>query len=439
MTHDEAFLAAVREAPDDDAPRLLYADWLEERGDPRGAFIRAQCVLERFDPADPVRQELEEQTAALLGRHEKEWTAPLREMASDWRFRRGFVEEVTVSGADFLRRGGDLFAAFPVTRLRLELSRAQVADVARSLHLAQVRFLDVSSCKLRDGDVTTLLDSPHLTRLTDLDLSANEVEGPAVLALVGSPLLGRLTSLNLRANHSLGGRAARALAQAPAAASLRSLDLSFTNIGPGGLRDLLASAFLTGLTALRAANVGLYSMTGLRAAELAAGPVLPRLTLLDLGGFPDALCLSALLHSPALGRVTSLSLAKCPAGREWVEELARSPHLTRLRILDLTGSAVGPKGLEQLASSENLTGLNALHLGHNGVRDSGAKALAASTIITRLTVLDLSHNEIGGPGLLALAAWPNLTRLTSLDVSGNYIGAENAALLKKRFGKRVEL
>ena len=35
--HDEAFLQAIRENPDDDAPRLIYADWLEERGDPRRA------------------------------------------------------------------------------------------------------------------------------------------------------------------------------------------------------------------------------------------------------------------------------------------------------------------------------------------------------------------------------------------------------------------
>ena len=42
MTHDEAFLQAIIDNPDDDAPRLIYADWLEERGDPRGEFIRVQ-------------------------------------------------------------------------------------------------------------------------------------------------------------------------------------------------------------------------------------------------------------------------------------------------------------------------------------------------------------------------------------------------------------
>ena len=37
MTRDEAFLADILEHPDDDAPRLVYADWLEEQEDPRGS------------------------------------------------------------------------------------------------------------------------------------------------------------------------------------------------------------------------------------------------------------------------------------------------------------------------------------------------------------------------------------------------------------------
>ena len=32
-------------APDDDGPRMVYADWLMELGDPRGEFIAIQCTL----------------------------------------------------------------------------------------------------------------------------------------------------------------------------------------------------------------------------------------------------------------------------------------------------------------------------------------------------------------------------------------------------------
>ncbi|MBA3541481.1 MAG: TIGR02996 domain-containing protein [Deltaproteobacteria bacterium] len=47
-------IAAVAEAPDDDAPRLVYADWLMERGDPRGELVALQCALARADAADEL-------------------------------------------------------------------------------------------------------------------------------------------------------------------------------------------------------------------------------------------------------------------------------------------------------------------------------------------------------------------------------------------------
>ena len=43
MNHDDAFLQAILDAPDDDTPRLVYADWLEEHGQPdRAEFIRSR-------------------------------------------------------------------------------------------------------------------------------------------------------------------------------------------------------------------------------------------------------------------------------------------------------------------------------------------------------------------------------------------------------------
>ena len=46
MTREEAFLADILEHPDEDGPRLVYADWLEDQGDAdRAEFIRAQLEL----------------------------------------------------------------------------------------------------------------------------------------------------------------------------------------------------------------------------------------------------------------------------------------------------------------------------------------------------------------------------------------------------------
>ena len=35
-----AFLSAIKERPEDDAPRLMLVDWLTEHGHPRGEFVR---------------------------------------------------------------------------------------------------------------------------------------------------------------------------------------------------------------------------------------------------------------------------------------------------------------------------------------------------------------------------------------------------------------
>ena len=51
---DTAFLRTILASPEDDAPRLVYADWLDENGDPdRAEFIRLQIRLGRTDPHHP--------------------------------------------------------------------------------------------------------------------------------------------------------------------------------------------------------------------------------------------------------------------------------------------------------------------------------------------------------------------------------------------------
>ena len=42
MNEDEAFIRAIVDNPGDDTPRLVYADWLDDRDDPRGPYLRAE-------------------------------------------------------------------------------------------------------------------------------------------------------------------------------------------------------------------------------------------------------------------------------------------------------------------------------------------------------------------------------------------------------------
>lgn len=45
MNSEQPFLEAICREPDNVALRLLYADWLDERDDPLGEFVRLQCEL----------------------------------------------------------------------------------------------------------------------------------------------------------------------------------------------------------------------------------------------------------------------------------------------------------------------------------------------------------------------------------------------------------
>jgi uncharacterized protein (TIGR02996 family) len=75
VNDEAAFLAAVRDAPADDTPRLVYADWLEERADPRAAYLRAEVEHFRTDwddiqdsPAWSLREQVDPIWAARVSR-----------------------------------------------------------------------------------------------------------------------------------------------------------------------------------------------------------------------------------------------------------------------------------------------------------------------------------------------------------------------------------
>src|SRR4051812_32213296 len=98
MTGEEAFHQAILEDPDDDTVRLVYADWLAERGDARGEFIRVQVELARLPEGDQRAGPLALRERALLDRYKAEWTAPLRPLGEQCEvfFRRGFIRDVFV-------------------------------------------------------------------------------------------------------------------------------------------------------------------------------------------------------------------------------------------------------------------------------------------------------------------------------------------------------
>jgi uncharacterized protein (TIGR02996 family) len=248
MTHEEAFLQDICEHPEDDAPRLIYADWLLDQQGPgstalaaRGELIHVQCALARAGPAErpPGLQARERE---LLDAHQREWGSPFQRLGClCWEYRRGFVEGVGLEAATFLVQAGALFRLSPVRHVKLYRAAGSIAAVAGSAHLARLTTLDLEGNDLGDEGAVALAGSAHLAGLTTLLLWSNRIGDDGVRALARSPHLARLTRLDLSANAVADG-GLEALASAPLLKRLTLLDLQRNRIGDDGARALLASA-----------------------------------------------------------------------------------------------------------------------------------------------------------------------------------------------------
>src|SRR5688500_13233559 len=102
MDEAKALLKTICASPDEDTPRLVFADWLDEHGEhDRAEFIRAQIELARIEGDDPRRPALARRERELLAAHRAAWEPQLpvrmRELMVEIVFRRGFVAEADAS------------------------------------------------------------------------------------------------------------------------------------------------------------------------------------------------------------------------------------------------------------------------------------------------------------------------------------------------------
>jgi uncharacterized protein (TIGR02996 family) len=184
MTYDDAFLQSILENPDDDGLRLIYADWLDERGDSRGEFIRVQCELARLPESDPRRSELEARERALLLASGKEWAGPLVGLTRSWTYRRGFVEGIRLGGNAFVAYTDYLFRLAPLREVRLDSVWVR-ALIAVPL-LGRLTWLDLRSTSFSDHDAELLVGCPYLNPQITLDLRENMLTARARQLLVST-------------------------------------------------------------------------------------------------------------------------------------------------------------------------------------------------------------------------------------------------------------
>ena len=264
-------------SPDDDGARLVYADSLTERGDPRGEFINLQLRLAgRINPAR--RRELRDRETQLLAAHGQSWLAPATDVGLSAIFRRGFIEEVR-GPASGLAKAKALLEFEPVQVAKLvDGHDADLTSMVRTGVIGKLRQLRIATGAIGDSSIIELANAPEFASLRILNLADNNIGDDGLVALAGSPHFA-LTALTLNSN-DVGDRGLTALTEAPLAKSLTALFLARNNVGDLGVRSVAESAHLVNLRELGLGQN--HSITDVGAAHLATAELAARIHRLEL-------------------------------------------------------------------------------------------------------------------------------------------------------------
>jgi uncharacterized protein (TIGR02996 family) len=368
--HERAFFDRIRDEPADDAPRLMYADWLDENGQPeRAEFVRLQCALARLPEDDPRWPLMRERERALADANEDRWIGELRSFVTACEFRRGVIDRVSVDTNRFLKSGAAIFELAPVRKVRFVNVGDRLAKLVQSPFLELVRELDLSGEELGNRGPSLLAKSRHLLRLDALDLGFTALGDKGLQVIAGSSVFGQLRSLLINHNGRLGVPGLRAVADSPFLTQLTDLDVSGNELSDVSLRTLLDGPPATRLERL----------------------ALQENRLGDAGT-------ATLVNSPVFARMAKrdgvIDLRRVLMGPVGARALAESPMLASVESLDLEGNVLGDAGLEALAASPHLRQLRVLSLRENRISDDGVRHLARSPLMATLRVLDLTGNLI---------------------------------------------
>ncbi|MBX3398620.1 MAG: TIGR02996 domain-containing protein [Gemmataceae bacterium] len=414
MTDRDAFIAAIAANPQEDAPRLAFADWIEEQGDAtRAGFIRDQVRLARMKPGSEEAKALFRRTADTLKANLPAWIQnvcaafgqpvewkpgnardhglPIRmDCAVTLRgfsqavFERGFLEQVFID----TRPTGDgtplgaLLREHPVTRLRLRFPLPGDTTFKTVTEVKQIRSLTLTGA-YGDRIAEQLLDDKMWSSLRWLTLGLLLWDGVGFLTRL--PLMKQLHGLRVPLNY----RYFVQLAKFPLDDSLRELCVFPSNFPIQ--QDRLVE------------NISILSTIAFR----------PTLKKLDLAG--------------------------CTIGDRGLATFARGELWIRLKSLVLDRNRFGDPGWRDFVRGRRTPELKALSANRNFLTRDGAVRLAQSPLAETLEWIDLRGNRIDGMGAIELARRLVESPLKKLLLAGNPIGEREAETVRKLLGERVTL
>jgi uncharacterized protein (TIGR02996 family) len=330
MTDDD-LLAQIAAAPDDDAPRAVYADLLLQRGDPRGEFIQLQ-----LEHADSDREH------ELLRTHEAAWNDAAGVRGAGASYQRGFIYSLWGSPATIVA-SRDALRTQPIVRLSLEPD-GEFAALATLPELARIRTLTLRAQRLSPSEFAPL---------PSRDLAA----------LAAVPFVG-LRSLEI-GGWAIDDAGGVALADARWLPALEQVTMWKCQLGRDGY-----DALMRHFASLHALVVD-YASDAASCVAAVARYALPRLASLSLKQCrlgTDNAC--AFATSPHVEGLRELFLAGNEIGPAAGAAFGDSRALAALELLSLYDNQLGEEGIAALARGGGLPALRRLVISGNGVPES---------------------------------------------------------------------
>jgi uncharacterized protein (TIGR02996 family) len=413
MSDRDALLAAIREQPDEDTPRLVFADYLQENGDEhRAAFIRAQVELARTPPWEPF--------AAFC-----RWRQP--DLASGSWFR------------DTLPRADGRNVEWPAHPFRRGFAWSIRVKTPSLWHELAEPIIDrepVGSVRFWDGatldDWRRIASSGCVRHLRELELNGNPIE--PLRALRDRPAACGVADVRFhRASGAGMPEVLEALSESPMGRAVRGLHF---HVGYESREALIDAVHLFG--PLRRLSFSVMGIAEWHVRPLLTGPAAASLEELHLDkepGVGDAGL--QLLMGAVPPTIRDLTLSGVGMRAAGMEALSRCERLPNLRRLSLRGNPFEPRAMRVLSLSRSLPELRSLDLTNCHVGDKGVRHLTRTKFWPNLVELNLRGNEISTAGVRHLLNAPVPPDLTALVLDGGALNGDNRAALVRKYGDAV--